>query len=63
GYFVAQINWDKGAPYYRLVACETKSVTFVEAIPIPIGANQGSIYVTSRETGAIQVRNLSVEVN
>lgn len=63
GYFVAQINWDKGAPYYRLVACETKSVTFVEAIPIPIGASQGSIYVTSRETASIQVRNLSVEVN
>lgn len=63
GYFVAQINWDTGAPYYRLVACETKSVTFVEAVPIPIGASQGSIYVTSRETASIQVRNLSVEVN
>ena len=63
GYFIAQINWDKGAPYYRRVACETQSVTFVEAIPIPIGASQGSIYVTSRETASIQVRNLSVEVN
>jgi hypothetical protein len=62
GYFVAQINWDKGAPYYRLVACETKSVTFVEAIPIPVGASFGSIYVTSRETSSIQVRNISVEV-
>ncbi|HEY9825709.1 MAG TPA: hypothetical protein V6D19_09690 [Stenomitos sp.] len=63
GYFVAQINWDKGAPYYRLVACETKIVTFFEAIPIPIGASQGSIYLTSRETTSIQVRNISVEVN
>lgn len=63
GYFIAQINWDKGVPYYRRVACETQSVTFVEAIPIPIGASQGSIYVTSRETASIQVRNLSVEVN
>ena len=63
GYFVAQINWDKGAPYYRLVACEAKSVTFFEAIPIPIGASQGSIYVTSRETSSIQVKNIILEVN
>lgn len=64
GYFVAQINWDRGAPYYRLVACEeAKSVTFVEAIPIPIGASQGSIYVTSRETASIQVDNIVVEIN
>ena len=63
GYFVAQINWDKGAPYYRLIACEAKNVTFVEAIPIPIGASQGKIYVTSRKTSSIQVRNISVEVN
>ncbi|MGV0959946.1 MAG: hypothetical protein ACOYB1_08920 [Limnohabitans sp.] len=63
GYFVAQINWDKGAPYYRLIACDEKGVTFAEAIPIPIGANQGSIYVTSRETSSIQVKNITVEVN
>jgi hypothetical protein len=63
GYFVAQINWDKGAPYYRLVACDTKIATFVEAIPIPVGSSQGSIFVTSRETSSIQVKNISVEVN
>ncbi|MBT9159943.1 MAG: hypothetical protein DDT27_00524 [Dehalococcoidia bacterium] len=63
GYFVAQINWDKGPPYYRLVACESKSVTFVEAIPIPIGAIHGLIYVKSRETSSIQVKNITVEVN
>jgi len=63
GYLVAQINWDKGPPYYRLVACEARSVTFIEAIPVPIGANQGSIYVTSRDTSSIQVKNITVEVN
>jgi len=63
GYFVAQINWDKGSPYYRLVACEAKTVTFIEAIPIPIGANQGSVYVTARDTSSIQVKNITVEVN
>ena len=62
GYFVAQINWDKGTPYYRLIACEAKNVAFAEAIPIPLGASQGSIYVTSRGTSLIQVNNISVDL-
>lgn len=62
GYFVAQINWDKGTPYYRLIACESKNVAFAEAIPIPLGASQGSIYVTSKGTSLIQVNNISVDL-
>jgi hypothetical protein len=63
GYFVAQVNWDKGAPYYRLVDCEARTVKFSEAIPIPFGATQGSIYLTSRDTPNLQVKNISLEVN
>lgn len=63
GYFVAQINWNQGAPYYRLVACKAEVVSFAEAIPIPVSASQGTLYVTSRETPSIQVRNITVEVN
>lgn len=62
GFFVAQINWDKGAPYYRLVACKTEGVSFTEAVPIPFGASTGILYVTSRDTVPIQVENLSVEI-
>jgi len=63
GYFIAQINWDMGAPYYRLVACKVGSTTFIETIPIPIGANRGLIYVTSRDASSIQVKNIIVAVN
>lgn len=62
GFFVAQINWDRGAPYYRLIPCEAKDVQFNEAIPIPVGANKGLIYATARETNEIHVKNIKVEI-
>lgn len=63
GFFVAQINWDKGVPYYRLVACKAEGASFIEAIPIPLGASQGTLYVTVRDTSSAQVENMSVEVH
>jgi hypothetical protein len=63
GYFVAQINWDQGPPYYRLVACEDKLMEFSEAIPIPLAASKGKIYITSRDISKIEVKNIVVEVN
>jgi hypothetical protein len=54
GYFIAQINWNNGNPYYRLVPCSTKSVIFAESIPIPIGASKGDLYVTSRQNPAVR---------
>ena len=63
GYFVAQINWDTGASYSRLLPCGPSNTTFMEAIPIPIGASNGSILFSSKYTSSIEVKNITVEVN
>ena len=63
GFFVAQIKWDIGPPYSRLLPCGPSNVTFMEAIPIPIGASNGSIQISSRNTSSIEVKNITVEVN
>jgi hypothetical protein len=63
GFLIAQINWDKGAPYYRLVPCLANGVAFSEAVPIPVGVNEGLLYVTTRETTSAEVTGLMVEVN
>lgn len=62
GFFVAQINWDSGDPYYRLVACKNYNASFVEAIPVPTGASYGTIYVTVRDNKSAMVNNLTVEL-
>lgn len=63
GSFVAQINWDVGPPYYRLVACSAKDFSFVEALPVPLGARQAQLYITVRDTTAAQVQELQVELD
>lgn len=63
GSFVAQINWDVGTPYYRLVACSTKDFSFVEALPVPMGARQAQLYLTVRDTASAQVQDLLVEID
>ncbi len=63
GFFIAQINWDKGDPYYRLVDCSANASFFVEAAPIPAGASSGLIYVTARDTENVDVKSLSIEMN
>lgn len=65
GYFVAQINWNKGAAYYRLVACNSKNskkLSFAEVVPIPVGASTGMVYVTARDSDFVYIENLSIEV-
>ena len=63
GYFIAQINWDKGAPYYRLVACEAGGTFFDEAVPIPPGSTRAELYATVRDSDPVQVEKLTVELN
>jgi hypothetical protein len=63
GFFIAQVNWDIGMPYYRLVACETADFYFIDAIPIPLGARQGTIYVTARDTVSVTIQDLRVELH
>lgn len=60
--FVAQVNWDKGPAYYRLVSCRAKDVRFSEAIAIPIGAKTGAIYLSVRGESTASVRELQVEL-
>lgn len=62
GYFIAQINWDVGPPYYRLVACREDGVSFREALPVPLGARHGELYVTVRGMAQSKVEELKVEV-
>jgi hypothetical protein len=61
GFFVAQMNWNVGAPYYRLVACQDKTFSFSEAVPVPPGATQAEIYVTARDTSPVLVQHMTVE--
>lgn len=63
GSFVAQINWDIGPAYYRLVPCQAEDFSFVEAIPVPLGASQGLLHVTVRDTASALVKDLQVELN
>lgn len=62
GVFVAQINWDQGDPYYRLVDCQAQDFSFVEAAAIPYGARQGWLYLDARDAGTVVVEELSVDV-
>ena len=62
GYFIAQINWNRGDPYYRLVPCQSGPVAYVESISIPIGASSGTLYISSRDIPSIEIRSISVDV-
>ncbi|MGG2419770.1 hypothetical protein ACQV9O_26790, partial [Ralstonia pseudosolanacearum] len=63
GYFIAQVNWDIGAPYYRLISCRSESFTFSEAIPVPASARQGQPDITVRDRASAVVEDLHVELN
>ena len=62
GHFVAQINWDAGEPYYRLVDCSADELTFTEVVPVPALALKGLVYLTARDTPSAQVEDLQVEL-
>ncbi|QVQ25632.1 hypothetical protein [Achromobacter deleyi] len=63
GYFVAQVNWDSGSPYYRLIACRKEAFTFSEAVVVPVNARQGQPYITTRDGVSAIVEDLHVELN
>lgn len=60
--FIAQINWDKGEPYYRLVSCRAGNIRFSEAIPIPIGAKRGTVYISVRGDSTAKVNALEIDL-
>lgn len=63
GFFIAQINWDIGSPYYRFISCKEKNVIFNEAFLIPKDAKKGIIYITSKDTNLISINQISIEIN
>lgn len=63
GNFVAQINWDVGMAYYRLIPCRQELTQFAEAIPVPAGASSGVIFGTVQDAGTALVNSLSLETN
>ena len=62
GSLIAQINWSQGAPYYRLVHCNQDIIEMAESVPVPPGAERGVLFLTSRDTDYLQVRQVSVSL-
>lgn len=63
GSFIAQINWNVGAPYYRLISCNHDDVEVDETVPLPVGASHGTLIVTSRDAGPLTLHEISVSLN
>jgi len=61
GYFVAQLNWDNGGTYYRLLPCAESELSYSEAVPVPAGANSATIFLTTRDRPLLEVTALTVE--
>lgn len=62
GFFVAQINWNVGSPYYRSVRCNDDLTRFSESIPIPLNATQGDIYITALDIPEVSVSKITLEI-
>lgn len=63
GYFIAQVNWNIGTPYYRRVPCGEGMVSFTESVPVPAGATNAEIYATVGDTTEALVSKLTLETN
>ena len=62
GSLIAQINWNVGTPYYRLVNCNKDEVYMAESVPVPTGAERGVLFLTSRDTDYLLVNQVSVSL-
>ena len=60
GSLIAQINWNAGQVYYRLITCNQDTLDINETIPVPVGASQGELILSSRDAVALKVRNVAV---
>jgi hypothetical protein len=58
--FIAQINWDKGAPYYKLIECSAQELQFSETGQIPVGATKGILYLSAHAASKITVKSISL---
>jgi hypothetical protein len=62
GVFNAQINWDIGRPFYRLVTCNSGIAELIDVVRIPPGATRGEVYVSARDDALIELDSLRVGV-
>jgi hypothetical protein len=62
GYWIAQLNFDRSDPYYRLVPCAPGETQFSESVPVPLGARSAVLYATSRDTPTVTATQITVEV-
>lgn len=58
---LAQINWDNGTAYYRLLPCTGAPVEFSEAIPVPAGVTAAQLHITAREGAEVDIDALQIE--
>jgi len=62
GTFIAQVNWDVGVPYYHHIPCFDRVTSFAESVPIPIGAREGYVFITTRDVEHAEISALTVEM-
>lgn len=60
GFFVAQINWDAGTAYYRLLECTKEPTLFTEVGLVPPGTQKATLYLSSRAKHEVTVTDISV---
>lgn len=61
GNFIAQVNWNVGAPYYRQVGCDTADIHFEESLPVPMGATTGEVIVSVNGDTEAELTQIKIE--
>ena len=63
GRLVAQIKWETGSPYYRLIPCSKAPLEFSESLPIPNGASHAEIQFARQDTPEAVLTDIRLETN
>lgn len=63
GNFLAQINWDHGAPYFHSLPCFHRGDRFTESYPVPAGATTGTVFIMRQAGGPVVVNRIQVELH
>lgn len=61
-FYVAQLNWDTGAAYYKLLGCTTENTSYAEVGMVPPGAKKATLYLSVHAKQAVNVSGLSIGV-
>ncbi len=60
-FFIAQLNWDNGVVFYKLLECAKHSISMEEVGAVPPGARYATVYLSARTTQTVSVSSLSLE--